>query len=134
MVEIVRSPPAPLTELYYQCTKKLDDVVFDSFGIASSNAFTIGLPVLSIMIVTLFTIIASTKIISLPKDVEDKLAGKRELKRSHIEKKLFEAALKSKFRITPQEYEATLLEASSLRRPVHVTSKDMDETYQLLLI
>lgn len=88
--KLVRSPPAPLTELYYQCTRKLDDVVFDSFGIASSNAVTIGLPVLSVIIVTLFTIIASTKIVSLPKDVEDKLAGKRELKRSHIEKKLFE--------------------------------------------
>ena len=87
---LIRSPPAPLVEIYYQCTKALSALIFDSFGIASSNACTIGLPFLSALVVIIFTVITATKIINIPKEVEEKLVGKRQIKKEHIENKLIE--------------------------------------------
>ena len=56
--KLLSSPPLPLTETYFECVKDAAANVQDSFGIASSTAFTIAGPGILVLVTIIFTIIS----------------------------------------------------------------------------
>ena len=66
----------------------LTDLVTDTFGIASANAFTLGVPILYAFIAIVFSVLASTNILSLSFEVRAKLKGVRLLEKKDYEKLL----------------------------------------------
>ena len=88
--KLINSPPAPLVKEYYECVKKENDVVSDAFGIATANSYALGTPLLAVFVMCLFMMNSQLKIINIARDIENKLVMRREVKKMHIENKLYE--------------------------------------------
>ena len=72
---LLSSPPLPLTEVYYECTKSTEANAQDSFGIAASTAFTIATPGILLMVTIIFMMISYFGCgIELPKELKDQLS------------------------------------------------------------
>jgi len=72
---LLSSPPLPLTEVYYECTKSTEANAQDSFGIAASTAFTIAAPGILMMVTIIFVMISYFGCgIELPKELKDQLS------------------------------------------------------------
>ena len=72
---LLSSPPLPLTEVYYECTKSTEANAQDSFGIAASTAFTIATPGILLIVTIIFVMISYFGCgIELPKELKDQLS------------------------------------------------------------
>jgi hypothetical protein len=80
--KLLSSPPLPLTEVYFECTKSTSANAQDSFGIASSTAFTLAAPGILVMVTIIFMIVSYFGCgIELPKELKDQLSVSAMLKK-----------------------------------------------------
>ena len=63
-------PPTPLIRVFYECLKPLDEVITDSFGIASANAGSFGAMVCTGLIIFVYAVLENFPGIRLPDDEE----------------------------------------------------------------
>ena len=69
--ELAESPPAPLTQLFYECTASLENTIVNSFGIAAANSAALSAFICTAFIMFAFWFIdTAVSSIALPDDEE----------------------------------------------------------------
>ena len=71
--KIVQSPPVPLQEKYFQCTKTFNQVIVDSFGIANSNAVSFGSALIGVIVYVVLWSSSKYKFVLYEKELERSL-------------------------------------------------------------
>jgi len=89
--KLISSPLVPLTEPYYECTQKPEQILSSNFGIASSNAITIGGPGIALAVVGILFVLSNCGWVTLPEAIQKELSAK-----GVIEKALNEATEKTR--------------------------------------
>lgn len=74
--KLIASPPVPLTEPYYECYQKPEQILTNNFGIASSNAVTIGGPGIALAVIGILFVLSNCGWVTLPEAMQKELSMK----------------------------------------------------------